>query len=322
MKYHTIAVFVICLILGTGLAAAGTLTVSLQPSLGGKGTIKAESITKADLVSPFISPEEGSTYKTATIINGIAHFNLSANDTGDRFIRINDLNDNLIPTRIDDPTKDINQFVGENLRVSVIGNLSDPTYQIKTFTKTHGAWPRVWCSDGTSVEGENTAVYIIQSLKTNPQKLEIKELSYSPDLVSSENITDYTPSAPTHPSTMTSINPPFSKWVFGDGSHGVDYGGNESKCNTCHGNLDTKPANLDTKRDNFTDIPVNNGFCFRCHYGKSGTDAGFVGKPGCQHPYAPATPTATPTAIPKTPAFEALSAIAALLAVLSCRLSR
>jgi hypothetical protein len=183
------------------------------------------------------------------------------------------------------------------------------------------------------VVGEGTSVYIIQSLKTKPQKLEIKYVV----LVSSEltNITDYTPAAPIHPSTMTAINPPFSKWVFGEGSHGVDYGGNDSKCSTCHGNLDTKPTNLDTERDNFTDIPINNGFCFRCHYGKSGTDAGFVGEPGCQHPYlapqvtpatttanpttVPYTPAATttkPTATPKTPAFEALSAIAALLAVL------
>ncbi len=319
MKYHAIAVFVIWFVLGTGLVAAGTLTVSLQHSLDGKGDIiRATSITKADIVSPFISPEEGSTYKTATIINGIAQFNLSANDTGDRFIRINDLNDDLIPTRIDDPTKDINQFVGENLRVSVIGNLSDPTYQIKTFTKTHGVWPRVWCSDGTSVEGEGTAVYIIQSLKTKPQKLEIKYLVLVSSKPTVRNITDYLPYAPTHPSTMTSISLPFSKWVFGEGSHGVDYGENENKCNTCHGNLDTKPANLDTKPDNFTDIPVNNGFCFRCHYSKSGTDAGFVGEPGCRHPYSftgPATTTSTPTATPKTPAFEALWAIAALLVV-------
>ncbi len=320
MKYHTIAVFVMWLILGTGLAAAGTLTVSLQPSLDGKWEIiRATSITKADPVSPFISPKEGAIYKTATIINGIAQFNLSANDTGDRFIRINDLNDDLIPTRIDDPTKDINQFVGQKLRVSVIGNLSDPIYQIKTFTKTDGVWPKVWCSDGTSVEGKGTAVYIIQSLKTKPQKLEIKYLVSVSSEPTVTNITDYTSSAPTHPSTMTSIYPPFSKWVFGEGSHGVDYGGNDSKCNVCHGNLDTKPANLDTKRNNFTDIQVNNGFCFRCHYGKSGTDAGFVGEPGCRHPYPtnpiPPTTTAKPTAMPKAPAFETLSAIAALLVV-------
>ncbi len=37
MKCHIIAVFVICFILGTGLAAAGTLTLTLEPSLDGKG---------------------------------------------------------------------------------------------------------------------------------------------------------------------------------------------------------------------------------------------------------------------------------------------
>ncbi len=51
MKYVIIAVFVICLVLSTGLASAGTLTVSLEPSLDGNGTIKATSITKAVLSS-------------------------------------------------------------------------------------------------------------------------------------------------------------------------------------------------------------------------------------------------------------------------------
>ncbi len=48
-----IAVFVIWLALCTGLAVAGTLTVSLEPSLDGKeGDIKATSITKAEWFVP------------------------------------------------------------------------------------------------------------------------------------------------------------------------------------------------------------------------------------------------------------------------------
>jgi hypothetical protein len=127
-----------------------------------------------------------------------------------------------------------------------------------------------------------------------------------------QSINSFTPTASTHPSTSTSINPPFSKWMFGKGSHGNDYGGDDSKCSTCHGNLDTKPSK-------FSEITVNNGFCFRCHYGKGGSDKGFVLDTSAW--YTPATTTAKPTASPttatsKTPAFEALSAIAALLAVL------
>ncbi len=327
---------VISLIFGTGLVAAGTLTVILQPSLGSQGdTIRATSITKAVLSSidgalPTNLFEIGgggygvklnTTYNTATIINGTAQFNLSAGDAGDHFIRINDLNDNLIPIRIDDPTKGIAQFVGQNLRESVIGNLSDPTYRIKTFPNGQGN-PVVRCTDGTGVGFDS--VYIILSLKTNPQRLEINGLSNSVIsgnivIIRAEKVTNFTPTAPTHPSTSTALNPPFSKWVFG---HGDDYGGNDSKCSNCHSNLDTKPAS-------FSEITINNGFCFRCHNGKGGADAGFAGQIGCMHSYVPyahtsiaKTPsttgvkyTASPTttATPKTPAFEALLAISALL---------
>ncbi|MCZ7391956.1 MAG: cytochrome c3 family protein [Candidatus Methanoperedens sp.] len=354
MKYQTVAgLVVIWLVLATGLAEAGTLTVSLSPSLDGNGTIKAASITKAVLSSIDGALPDGSfvvssggygikfntSYKNATIINGTAKFNLSTGDVssgyysgsqleGASVMRINDLNDDLIPTRIDDPTKDIHQYVGEKLRVSVIGNLSDPTYRIETFSKGQGKNPVVKCTDGTGVIFDS--IYIIISLKTNPQELEIKAIrdglemsqpgNFSGNIliISAERITNFTPTAPTHPSTSTAINPLFSKWVFG---HGDDYGGNDSKCSNCHGNLDTKPAS-------FSEITVNNGFCFRCHNGKGGADAGFAGQVGCMHPYPPPpelmitpTPTVTPTAIPttatpKTSAFEALSAIAALLSVL------
>ncbi|MDW7727712.1 MAG: hypothetical protein SCH70_11500 [Candidatus Methanoperedens sp.] len=331
MKYHTIAIFVIWFVLGTELVAAGTLTVSLLPSLDDDGVVRTTSITKAVLSSPDGALPDGSfaisrgvygviyntAYKNATITNGTAQFNLSAGDTGYRFIRINDLNDNLIPTRIDDPTKDINQFVGRNLRASVIGNLSDPTYRIKTFPNGQGN-PVVMCTDGTSVGFDS--VYIVLSLKTNPQKLEINQLTNSLEMshpgkfsgniviIGAGSVIDYTPTAPTHPSTFTSINPSFSKWVFGEGSHGYDYGGNDSKCSTCHSNLDTKPSK-------FSEITANSGFCFRCHYGKGGSYKGFVVDTIGLGIGTPAPTTAEPTTTPKTPAFEALSAIAALLVV-------
>ena len=195
MKYQTVAVLVVIwLVLATGLAEAGTLTVSLSPSLDGNGTIKAASITKAVLSSIDGALPDGSfvvssggygikfntSYKNATIINGTAKFNLSTGDVssgyysgsqleGASVMRINDLNDDLIPTRIDDPTKDIHQYVGEKLRVSVIGNLSDPTYRIETFSKGQGKNPVVKCTDGTGVIFDS--IYIIISLKTNPQEL-------------------------------------------------------------------------------------------------------------------------------------------------------
>lgn len=384
MNYHTIAVFAIFLILGTGLATAGTLTLNLEPSLDGKGDIRATSITEAvlsndeglffdpgavvilrrgnfssdnltdakekmDALAVNVSNNESLSwtcdyntlecsyqivkslnrpFNAATINNGTARFNLSDGDAGGRYIMINNLYSDLIPTRIDDPTKDIHQFVGQKLRVSVIGNLSDPSYRIETFTVRQGYdYPTVSYYDPTNqgvlgIFGGD--VYIILSLETKTQRFEVVTLGSS-RLGRGIRIIDYTPTAPTHPSTSTSNNPSFSKWVF---SHGVDYGGNDSKCSNCHGNLDTKPSK-------FSEITVNNGFCFRCHYGKGGSEKGFVvdtiglgigtPAPTTTKPttvsYTPVTTTVNPTATPRTSAFEALSAIAAL-AVLRCRLSR
>ncbi len=319
MKYYIIAVFVICLILGTSLAAAGTLTLTLEPSLDGKGDIKATSITQA-LLSTYYEEmmicrynttynnySNCTPYKAATITNGTAQFNLSERDAGNRYIMINNFSGDIIPTRIDDPTKDIHQFVGKKLRVSIIGNFSDPTYQIETFAAGQDYnREQVSYSDGTRF-GEN--VYIILSLKTNPQRFQVITLG-TPIVEQEREINNYMPTAPTHPSTSTSTNPSFSKWMFGEGSHGVDYGGNDSKCSNCHGNLDTKPAKL-------SEITVNNGFCFKCHYGKVGTDAGFT-VPTITQLHA-LTITPTPPVTPKAPGFEALSVIAALLVVLLIR---
>ncbi|MCX9010630.1 MAG: hypothetical protein OIN66_05840 [Candidatus Methanoperedens sp.] len=314
------------LIMGLGAAqtsaatAAGKLTLTLEPSLDGKGNIRATSLMDAKL-SDFqgIIVLNDIPYKAANITNGTAQFSLSAGqfpyrDEGNRYIMINNLYGDLIPTRIDDPTKDIHQFVGEKLRVSVIGNLSDPTYQIETFTQEQGEHPAVSYYDGTNLSGMfGGNVYTILSLKTNPQRFQVITLG-APRTGREQKIIDYTPAAPNHPSTSTSINPSFSKWMFGEGSHGDDYDGDDSKCSTCHGNLDTKPSE-------FSDIMVNNGFCFRCHYGKGGSDKGFVVDTiglGIQTSAATtASPTPAPTtATPKIPAFEAFSAIAALLAVL------
>ncbi len=328
MKYHIIAIFVICLILGTGLAAAetGRLILTLEPSLDGKGDIKATSITDAKL-SDFqgILVLNGIAYKAANITNGTAQFNLSAGqfpyrDEGDRYIMINNLSGDLIPTRIDDPTKDVHQFVGKKLRVSIIGNLSDPTYRIETFTIGQGYdHPVVSYYDPTNPGALNNQIagniYIISSLKINPT-FQVITLG-APRVGRGLLINEYTPTTPTHPNTSTSINLSFSKWMYGEGSHGFDYGGNDSKCNTCHGNLDMKPAN-------FSDITVNNGFCFRCHYGKGGYAKGFVVDTNRFGVHTSAVTTANPTpapttATPKTPAFEALPAIAALLEVLLIR---
>ena len=300
----------IWLILGIGLVAAqtstttaaGKLTLSLQPSLDGEGDIKATSITKAELLGT-----DGTVMMNGTVAGGTAQFNLSGIAAGDYFIRVNDLADDLVPTRIDNPANITSQFVGQKLRVTLIGNLTDATYQVLTFSKGQGEYPVVVYSDGTN-ETPETYAYVILSLKTSPQKLEIRALGTASQLNS------YTPASATHPSTSTSTNPTFSMWMLGDNSHAYDYNGTDSKCNTCHINLDTKPAT-------FSLITTNNGWCYRCHYGKVGVDAGFIDTTAVlaattMPTTVISTPTATtamPTATPSTPAFETLFAISALL---------
>ncbi|MGB8216738.1 MAG: hypothetical protein WCE94_05480 [Candidatus Methanoperedens sp.] len=307
MNKSIVVGLVVSLLLGTGLAAAGILTVSLEPSLDSNGTIKAASITKAEWFVPdgqFMVG--GITYKMATITNGTAEFNLSARDAGESFILINGLYDDPVPTHIDDTTKDVHQFVGKTLRVSVIGNPSDPTYLIKTFSKGQGKHPVIRCFINESGITSFESIYIKLSLKTIPQKFETIGIDVASGAPA--GITSYTPTALLHPSTLTSFNPPFSEWVF---KHGEDYGGNDSKCNTCHGNLEKRP-------EDFYTATVSNGFCFKCHFGKGGTDAGFSGSGCVQLGPLVTTPTpvataAKPTPTLKTPAFEALLAITALL---------
>ncbi len=178
----------------------------------------------------------GLTYKMATITNGTAEFNLSDRDAGESFILMNDLTDDPIPTHIDDTTTDIHQFVGKKLQVSVIGNLSDPTYLIKTFSKGQGKHPVIRCFINESGTPSLESIYIKLSLKTIPQKFETIEINVASGAPA--GITSYTPTSLLHPSTSTSFNPPFSEWVF---RHGEDYGGNDSKCNTCHNNMDKRP---------------------------------------------------------------------------------
>jgi len=294
-------------------AEGGKLILSLQPSLDGEGNIKATSITGAELISP-----DGTVMANSVVSGGKAQFNLSGIDSGDYFIRVNGLADDLIPTRIDDATTDVNQFVGQKLRVTVIGNLSDPTYQIQTFSKGQGEHPVVMYSDGSNKNPEQYA-YVLLSLKANPQKLEVNVLG------TAYQLNTYSPTTANHPSTSTAVNPTFSDWMLGENSHAYDYNGTDSKCTTCHINMDNKPPA-------FTQIATINGWCYRCHYGKAGVDNGFIDATtlsvATAMPTVTTTPmptetpvatTAAPTATPKTPAFEAILTICAVLIMVLVR---
>ncbi len=315
---------VVWLILVTGLVAAqtgtaGKLTLSLQPSLDGNGNVKATSITKAELLGT-----DGTLMKTATLSGGKAQFDMNGVAPGDYFIRLNDLPDDLVPTRIDDPGMDINQFVGQKLRVSVIGDPLDPTYKIETFSKGQGEHPVVEYSDGAAFPPERYA-YVILSLKTSPQKFEVRILG------SGAQINSYTPTMSNHPSVPPLTNPPFTKWILSETiildaqgtfqtGHGYTYNGTDSNCNGCHTDMDTKPAT-------FSDVSFTSGWCYRCHYGKAGIDSGFIdttvistlATTTAAPTETTTATTAAPTQTQKAPAFEALLGISALLAAILVR---
>lgn len=232
-----------------GIPAIGVLTLSLEPSLDGGGDIKATTITSAELLS-FTS----AVIKTATITGGGAQFNLSGLAIGDYFIRVNGLSDDLIPTRIDDPTRAISQFVGQKLRMNVIGNLSDLTYRIKTFSMGQSEHTVVKYSNGTTAPPERYA-YALVSLKTRLQIIEIRVLG------TGMLLTSFTPGTGPHT---------FATWILGGENHGkpANYP-NDAACSSCHGNLDTQLAT-------YASITPSSGWCFSCHYGKGGDPNGMV----------------------------------------------
>lgn len=280
------------------------LAITLQPSLDSGGIIKVTSIMKAELLNT-----DGSIAKTAVIANNVAKFNLSRIHTGDYFIRINDLSDDLVPTRIDNVTKSINQFVGQKLRVSIIGSISDPTYKIDTFSKGQGKYPIVRYFDGTSITPENYA-YIILSLKTDPKTLEIRTLGTGSEL------NKYIPDQSKHPDSVTWTNTSFGDWILSGNNHPYNYNGSDNRCNMCHTNLDQKPTNL-------SDIKIGYGWCYRCHYGKGGINLGFIDTTATVKPQATIVETTTvqptitpfPTGTQKAPGFDIFLAISILVIV-------
>ncbi len=184
--------------------------------------------------------------------------------------------------------------------------------KITTFSKGQGEHPVVVYTDGTN-ETPEEYTYVILSLKTSPQQIEIIVLG------TATQINNFEPVGTIHPSTLTAVNPPFSIWMLGETNHGYDYNGTDGKCNTCHGNLDTKPKD--------SSMITSNGWCYRCHYGKEGDSSGFIDMTALSAATsvsatttsAPTTTTIAPTITQGAPAFEALLAISVLLAMVLVR---
>lgn len=219
-----------------GGGSSGSLALSLSSSLDGDGASKATTITSAQLLDT-----SGPVAATATIAGGVATFDLSGVTAGDYFILVNNLADDLVPTRIDDASADTTQLVGRTLETSTIGNAASPTYKFRTFAKGQAASVVVKYSDGTAAPPERYA-YARASLGASPQRLDLRTLGTDAQL------STFTPGGGGHT---------FSTWIF---SHGAAV---NASCAGCHGDLATHPANWST-------ITTGNGWCFRCHYGQGG----------------------------------------------------
>ncbi len=269
------------------------MTVALQPNLD--RNISVASITKAELF-PVNSPDTA--YKRANISGNEAQFNLSPGDIGYFLIRINNLSSYIL-TYIDDPTKNINQSVGQDLQISIIGNPSDPDYLTKCY-KTQGNYSIQWFNGGFL--DINTDICIILSLKNSTLKFNVVSMDgrVIPTPI------DYSAIKPAHPNISKAL---FPRWVF---NHGYAYDGQDSRCNTCHGNLDSKPEGRDS-------VTIDNGFCFGCHYGKEGIKEGFYST-GI-HPVPVLIPTKAPATPRAVPGFEIALTVTALL-ILKLLISR
>jgi len=223
-----------------------TLTLNLDASLNGIGTSKVTSITKGELLNT-----AGSVVANAAISGGTAQFDLTGLTTGAYFIRVNDLADDLVPTRLDSVSTNVTQYVGSQLNISVIGVLADPTYKITTYTLGQ-SWPALVKYSTGAAATPTRYGYVLLYLKTSPQKFETRVVGTG-TLLAAQSAGGY------HT---------FSTWMLGSNNHGVRYAAG-SNCTGCHGNLDTKPAS-------YSSVGESNGWCFKCHSGKAGSSNGMV----------------------------------------------
>jgi hypothetical protein len=233
---------------------APTLTLSLNTTMDGTSTPIVTNITSAVLLD-----KSGAPVKTATIPDSItAKFSLSGLTPGDYFIEINGLTGDRLPTRIDSTASDINQQVGLRLRNSIIGELSNPTYRIKVYPSGLNSHPVVNYNTGF-----NESIYNFVIVPGNTSKIEVRVLN------SSEELSNFSTASLNHPFPTVS----FQNWILdfpgASTNHGRVYNNTDSNCNGCHGNLDTKVTP-------YSSITTGNGWCFRCHYGKTGPRNGFV----------------------------------------------
>jgi len=222
------------------------LTLSLDAGLNGSGTSKVINITKGELLNT-----SGSVVANAALNAGTAQFDLTGLTAGNYFIRVNDLANDLVPTRLDSVSTNVSQYMGSQLNISVIGTLADPTYKFTTYSPGQ-SWPAVVKYTTGAAATPTRYAYAWLYLKTSPQKIETRVLGTGTLLA-------------TH---LAGGYHNFPTWMLGSNNHGVKYV-TGTNCTGCHGNLDTKPAS-------YGSIGESNGWCFQCHYGKTGSSNGML----------------------------------------------
>lgn len=225
-------------------AGAGPiLAVALDSSQNGGGSVKLASITTGEMLNT-----SGTIVSTATIAGGVANFDMTGLTAGTYFLRLNNLTNDLVPTRLDNPTVNTNEYVGNALVNAVIGTLASPTYRIKTFSSGQGNPVVVKYSNGTTALPSRNA-YVILSLTVSPKLTETRVIGTGALLASKSG---------NHHS--------FPSWMLGSSNHGT---GNTASCSDCHGTLTSHPAS-------YGSINESNGWCYKCHNGPNGTGSGFV----------------------------------------------
>lgn len=192
---------------------------------------------------------------TASIIGNTAVFDLTGVPKGDYFIVVNSIAARLVPTRLDDPSTNIVQRVGQKLRASYIGPTNRPVYRINTYPDG-----RVVKFSDDSVMGSERP-YVVVTFA--PSQVEFKVLGTGASLTSLPLV-----ACLGHPAV------PGDGWLLntsGEDHHCDVFNGDggAANCSGCH-------TDYWLKKPSFSDITPSRGCCFRCHDSASGGGSGFV----------------------------------------------
>lgn len=248
---------------GGGGGSPADLAVTLDPNLdGNSGSVKATTISSADLLDG-----AGNVREAASLVGpNLALFSLaglSANT--DYFIRINGDSSDLVPARVVQINESTIEEVGTKLthaieQVNATLPVTNKDFDFRTYPPGQGDPGIAKYSDGTT-ESPAQYAYVVLDEHTSPVAFEGRVLG-----TGVTHAPPYHPANAVHPSAAYAV--PWDQWLVGSSRHGKAYTGNDTACSGsgCHGSLDTHvlPASQ------YGSITPSNGFCYGCHYGKTG----------------------------------------------------